>query len=308
MRVLVIGLGIQGKKRVRFCYKDLSATVDPKNPAATYKNIEDVPVNSFDAAIICVPDGEKIKIIRYLLKNNKHILVEKPLWAETKKELNEVSKLLKSKSSLIVRTAYNHRFEPSFLEMKKLIQSQKLGEIYSCRMFYGNGTAQLVKSSPWRDQGSGALLDLGSHLIDTCLFWFGDKIYNFKKTVSNSYENKSPDHVIISSEIPLPRIELEMTFCMWRNHFTCDIIGSKGSAHIESLCKWGEAKFIHRTRVFPAGCPLEKRIEKNIEDPTWELEYKSFLESIDSGEKSNLDKDLWLYDTLKKLEKSIVGT
>ena len=37
----------------------------------TYKNIEDVPVNSFDAAIICVPDGEKIKIIRYLLKNNK---------------------------------------------------------------------------------------------------------------------------------------------------------------------------------------------------------------------------------------------
>ena len=40
--------------------------------------------------------------------------------------------------------AYNHRFEPHFMRLK-LIDANKLGKIYSCRMFYGNGTARLVK-------------------------------------------------------------------------------------------------------------------------------------------------------------------
>ena len=34
-------------------------------------------------------------------------------------------------------------------------------------MFYGNGTARLVRDSAWRDQGAGVLPDLGSHLLDT---------------------------------------------------------------------------------------------------------------------------------------------
>ena len=40
-------------------------------------------------------------------------------------------------------------------------------------MFYGNGTARLVRDSDWRDQGSGVLHDLGSHLLDTVAYWFG---------------------------------------------------------------------------------------------------------------------------------------
>ena len=48
------------------------------------------------------------------------------------------------------------------------------GRIYRCRMFYGNGTARLVRDSAWRDQGAGVLPDLGSHLLDTARFWFGD--------------------------------------------------------------------------------------------------------------------------------------
>ena len=31
----------------------------------------------------------------------------------------------------------------------------------------------------------------------------------------------------------------------WRNHFTCDVLAEKGSAHIESLCKWGPTTFTH---------------------------------------------------------------
>ena len=60
--------------------------------------------------------------------------------------------------------------------MKKLIESKKLGKIYNCKIFYGNGTSLLVKKSKWRDKGKGVLNDIGSHLLDLCLYWFSDKI------------------------------------------------------------------------------------------------------------------------------------
>ena len=80
MRILVIGLGVQGIKRVKVAGSDVSATVDPQNPSADFKLIDDVPLNAYDAAIVCTPDLEKLRIIKYLLVNDKHVLVEKPLW------------------------------------------------------------------------------------------------------------------------------------------------------------------------------------------------------------------------------------
>ncbi len=58
----------------------------------------------------------------------------------------------------------------------------------------------------------------------------------------------------------MPRIELEMTLLMWRNHFTCDVLAENGTAHITSLCKWGPSSFIHRTRVLPSGRPPESSV------------------------------------------------
>src|SRR3546814_3985684 len=116
-------------------------------------------------------------------------------------------------------------------------------------MFYGNGTARLVRDSAWRDDGGGVLPDLGSHLLDTCRFWFGDTAAcDFRVIAANRFENRAPDHVVIGSEAGMPRIELEMTLLMWRNHFTCDILAENGTAHIESLCKLGPSVFTHRTR------------------------------------------------------------
>ena len=242
MRVIVAGLGVQGYKRRKFAGKDFVASVDPINPEAEYRHIADVPINCYDAVLACIPDEPKIELLRYALENDKHVLVEKPLWAVNDKDITEIEQLARSKKKLCY-TAYNHRFEPHFIQMRELIASGKLGKIYSCRMFYGNGTARLVRDSNWRDQGDGVLPDLGSHLLDTCRFWFGNDLEEFKLTAAHRFENLAPDHIIISSEKNLPRIELEMTLCMWKNHFTCDILAENGTAHIESLCKWGPTTF-----------------------------------------------------------------
>ena len=107
-------------------------------------------------------------------------------------------------------------------------------------MFYGNGTARLVRNSDWRDQGAGVLDDLGSHVLDTARFWFGD----IGEDVLDRFGRllREPQRPITSCSRPparRPQLEFEMTLLSWRNHFTCDVFAENGSAHISSLCKWG---------------------------------------------------------------------
>ena len=92
-----------------------------------------------------------------------------------------------------------------------------------------------------------------------------------------------------------------MTLLSWRNHFTCDIFAEKGSAHIESLCKWGPSTFTRRTRVRPSGRPPEEAVTLVQDDPTWAAEYADFKERIAAGAVTDLSNDLWLLRVLRRL-------
>ncbi|HYA20388.1 MAG TPA: Gfo/Idh/MocA family oxidoreductase, partial [Burkholderiales bacterium] len=197
-------------------------------------------------------------------------------------------------------TAYNHRFEPHYIRMRDLIKSGELGEIYRCRMFYGNGTARLVRDSAWRDQGAGVLPDLGSHLLDTAKFWFGNLGEDFYVVSANCFENRAPDHVVFASDTTKPRLELEVTLLSWRNDFTCDVFAEKGTAHIRSLCKWGPCTFTKRTRVLPSGRPPEDVVTLVEDDPTWAAEYAHF-KSLCENPSTDLSNDLWLQQLLRRL-------
>jgi len=300
MRALVVGYGIQGKKRLKIAGSDAVGIVDPVAPEADFPDIHDVPLDRFDAALVCTPDEPKHAIIHHLLENGKHVLVEKPLHAEHIGEIDEIEALA-HKTGAVCYTAYNHRFEPHYIKMRNVIASGVLGTIYSCRMFYGNGTARLVRDSAWRDNGAGVLPDLGSHLLDTVRFWFGDVGDDFRLVSVNRFENKAPDHIVILSEHSQPRIELEMTLLSWCNHFTCDIFAENGSAHIESLCKWGPTTFTLRHRVLPSGRPPEDTETLTEDDPTWASEYDHFKQLISNGLPSDMDKDRWLHRVLGRL-------
>ncbi|MGZ5127395.1 MAG: Gfo/Idh/MocA family protein [Burkholderiales bacterium] len=305
MRVIVVGLGVQGYKRRKFAGPDFVAAVDPVNAEAQYRDVREVPLKTYDAVLACIPDGPKIEVLSYLLSHGKHVLVEKPLWAESDDEIVRLEHLAQSKSA-VCYTAYNHRFEPHYVRMRDLVRSGELGRIYRCRMFYGNGTARLVRESAWRDEGAGVLPDLGSHLLDTVNFWFGDPGQNFRVVSANCFENRAPDHVVIGSESAQPRIELEMTLLSWRNHFTCDVLAENGTAHIRSLCKWGPTTFTYRRRVLPSGRPPEEEVTLVQDDPTWALEYAHFKGLCESDAKTDLSNDVWLNSLLRRLGKNAV--
>lgn len=304
MRVIIVGLGVQGNKRRQFLEKDFVASVDPINEKAEYRTLEEVPLSSFDAALLCIPDEPKVTLISYLLNHGKHVLVEKPLWVENEEQITYLEKLAVSKK-LVCYTAYNHRFEPHFIRMKELIQSQALGKIYHCRLFYGNGTAKLVRDSVWRDQGAGVLPDLGSHLLDTARFWFELGDAKFSMISNQCFENRAPDHIVFKSLGTKPQLEFEMTLLSWRNHFACDVWAEKGSAHISSLCKWGPSTFTHRKRIFPSGIPTEDSITLVQSDPTWLREYQYFKSLCEIGHITDLSTDRWVHRSLQNLGSTI---
>jgi predicted dehydrogenase len=298
MRVIVVGLGIQGRKRLAVAGNEAVATVDPFNAEAKYRNVEDVPLDTYDAALLCIPDEPKLQIITYLLAQGKHLLVEKPLFAADTAELHELKRIAEA-NRVTCYTAYNHRFEPHFVRMKQVIDSGRLGRIYSVRMFYGNGTARLVRDSAWRDQGAGVLPDLGSHLLDTALFWFGKPNGDFHIHSANCFENRAPDHIAFGTK-GSPLLQMEVTLLSWRNHFYAEIFAEGGSAHISSLCKWGPSTLTIRDRKLPSGRPDEESVTLVQSDPTWAIEYRHFKELCTSGT-SNIDNDIWINDVLSRL-------
>ena len=304
MRVIVVGLGVQGNKRCAVAGKEVVATVDPVHPEATYRSLADVPLGIYDAALVCTPDDAKVELLTHLLNNGKHLLVEKPLMASDNHTLEALAQIARSKG-VVCYTAYNHRFEPHFVRMKHTIESGQLGKIYCVRMFYGNGTARLVRDSAWRDQGAGVLPDLGSHLLDTVLFWFGKPSVPFRMYSCNRFENRSFDHVSFGAN-GSPVLQLELTLLNWRNHFYADVFAENGSAHIQSLCKWGPSTFTLRDRKLPSGRPDEEATTLVQADPTWELEYRHFKQLCANGE-GNIENDMWINSVLNDLTKCALG-
>jgi predicted dehydrogenase len=300
MRVVIVGLGVQGYKRRRFAGDDFVCSVDISNPGADVRELREVGLDRFDAALLCVPDGAKIDLLDYLIRHGKHALVEKPLTANDETVLARIEKSARDRG-VVVYTAYNHRFEPHFVRMRDLVASGALGNIYRCRMFYGNGTARLVRNSEWRDKGAGVLDDLGSHTLDTARFWFGDIGNDFALVSTDRFENRSPDHVVFAATRSQPRLEFEITLLSWRNHFTCDVFAENGSAHISSLCKWGPSEFTHRVRVLPSGRPPEQSVTMVEDDPTWVLEYEHFKTLCRERRPTDLSNDIWLNRILHQL-------
>ncbi|MBI3506677.1 MAG: Gfo/Idh/MocA family oxidoreductase [Proteobacteria bacterium] len=300
MRVVVVGLGVQGRKRAKVAGSDLVRTVDPAVADADCRSITEVADTDYDAALLCVPDEAKPALVGQLLAKGKHVLVEKPLGGPDLVRFEVLSRA----SRTVCYTAYNHRFEPHFVRMRDLIASGRLGRIYRLRLFYGNGTARLVRESAWRDKGSGVLHDLGSHLLDTVRFWFPEFSGKAGLRAADRFENRAPDFAAFTLD-GSPRVECEMTLLSWRNHFTCDVFAESGTAHIESLCKWGPSTFTHRTRLLPSGRPPEETETLVQEDPTWVREYAHFKALCAAGGPSNTATDMWIDRTLGELAAQI---
>jgi predicted dehydrogenase len=295
MRLVVAGLGVQGRKRLHVAGDQVVATVDPA-VAADHRALEDVPLDAYDAVLLCVPDDAKPAALEYLVGAGKHVLVEKPLVPPGGLDLAALERAARDRG-VVVYPAYNHRFEPHLARLGELLAEGVVGEPYRVSLFYGNGTARDVRASPWRDAGLGVVGDLLPHLLDILLFTTGRPDGPLEVWSASRHENAAFDHFAIGFPQASPVVSLEGTLLSWRNTFRLDVLGSTGSAHVRGLCKWGPSTLTLRERVLPSGRPPERAWTLEQTDPTWAVEHRHFLELCARGT-TDLARDIWIDERL----------
>jgi myo-inositol 2-dehydrogenase/D-chiro-inositol 1-dehydrogenase len=92
--------------------------------------------SNVDAVIICSPDGLHPEHLTLAINAGKHTLCEKPL-APKSADAKKVADLANA-SGLNITLGFMRRFDPSYIELKKEIQSGKYGKVLHLRCISRN--------------------------------------------------------------------------------------------------------------------------------------------------------------------------
>jgi predicted dehydrogenase len=107
------------------------------------------------------------------LESGKHVVLEKP-FANSSDEAHQLVEIAK-RSGKILSVYQNRRYVSDFLTIKEILEKRLLGEVHEYIAHYDRYRAE-AKPNAWREEikpGSGVLYDLGPHLIDQALCFFG---------------------------------------------------------------------------------------------------------------------------------------
>jgi len=133
------------------------------------------------AGIVSVtPNDSHARIIDLCIREGKPLLAEKPL-TRTLAEADRAAELYRS-SPIPMLINFSYRNGPAFQLAKRWVEEGKLGRIHHLFVQYMQDWGAAVKMTPyvWRfDQavtGTGALGDLGSHMLDLAEYIAGDAI------------------------------------------------------------------------------------------------------------------------------------
>ncbi|HEY3471330.1 MAG TPA: Gfo/Idh/MocA family oxidoreductase [Amycolatopsis sp.] len=131
---------------------------------------------------VCTPGDSHAEIAIAALEAGKHVLCEKPL-ANSVAEAEAMAEAARRARERGVRAmvAFNYRRVPALAHARNLVASGALGEIRHVRSVYlQDWLSDPEAPMTWRlrkeSAGSGALGDLGAHIVDAAQFVTGDLI------------------------------------------------------------------------------------------------------------------------------------
>jgi predicted dehydrogenase len=129
---------------------------------------------NIDLVLVTSPNIDHFKWAKEALLASKHAVVEKPFTVNVAEadELIEIAK----KQNKTLSVYHNRRFTSDTKTVKKLLDSGLLGDIVDYETHFDRYRTDPRPGGAWREQalpGSGIFYDLGSHLIDQSLWFFG---------------------------------------------------------------------------------------------------------------------------------------
>ena len=193
LRVAIMGLGSYGTRvaeAMRDCtmaklvgvisgtpskIKDWQSKYNiPEKNCYNYENFDNIKNNpDIDAVYVITPNGLHHDEVIRVAKAGKHVICEKPMALNAKKEQEMIDACKKANVKLLV--GYRMHFEPKTLE---IIRMRKAGEFGKIIFFQGLCGFIIGDPSQWRLNkqlaGGGSLMDIGIYSINGSRYMIGE--------------------------------------------------------------------------------------------------------------------------------------
>ena len=130
-----------------------------------------------DAIDCCTPNDSHEAILIDAARAGKHIYCDKPLAMDVESGRRIVEAV--RQAGVLGGMTFNVRFYPAMQRARQLIEDGFIGRVFSFRgRYYRSSYIDPLKPTSWRlsraRSGGGALLDLGSHVLDLIYYLLGD--------------------------------------------------------------------------------------------------------------------------------------
>ena len=180
--------------------KEQLQTIGDKLGIPQYKRYEDyeelIRDSEVDAVISIVPNYLHAKIISCCIEYQKPIMTEKPFTLNF--EEAQDLKILYEKQPIPCMVGFSYRYVSAFRYAKKLLHQNTIGQLrhISVRYLQDWGIPAAETPLTWRFKkalsGTGALGDLGSHMIDAARFFAGE--FKQVKSLNTTFVKERPSN------------------------------------------------------------------------------------------------------------------
>ena len=163
--------GFELQKIFRRSSKSSDNPIIPFPICRSYEEIIEDP--EIELVVVNLPDTLHFRFTELALMAGKHVVVEKPFTVNSKEagRLNQLAKQYKC----VLSVFHNRRWDSDFLTIQKVLDHGRIGRPIEFEAHYDRFRPDLVPNT-WKEhkeEGSGILYNLGSHLIDQAIQLFG---------------------------------------------------------------------------------------------------------------------------------------
>lgn len=274
MKYLFIGLGSIGKRHLMNLRKItnepiLAYRTNPKKDrdlinkynVKIYNNYNDALNQKPDAVFITNPTSLHMPYALKAAKQGCHLFIEKSI-SHNPKDIDRLYALMK-KNKAVCYVAFNMRFHPNLIKIKKLINNKKIGKVLFARIEVGQYLPDWHPGENYR-KGYAARKDLGGGVVLTLIheldypYWLFGKI----KSVYARTEKISPLKIdvedmaaIIAKTEKGTILEIHLDYIQRPMGRTCQIVGDRGKIdwdYLKSEIKLFTGKE-KKPKIFKAG-------------------------------------------------------
>lgn len=196
----------------------------------TFRTLEELLADTnIELVVVNTPSVTHYEYTKQVLNAGKNCIVEKPFTA-TVAQAAELIALAKEKK-LLLSVYQNRRYDSDFKTVKKVLDEGLLGKIVEAEIHYDRFVPELSykvhKETP--TAAVGALYDLGSHLIDQALQFFGMPVSVFADMRNNRPGSQVDDYFNLILFYPEYRAILKCSYFVREAMPGYQLHGTKGS-------------------------------------------------------------------------------